>query len=287
MKTMSQQIISICNHKGGVGKTVTTSCLGSALAAMGKKTLLVDFDPQGNLTKGLGQRDASETRSIRDLISDSLNDTMRQWSEYIVPVAQNEDLISANISFAGMELMLSTVMSRETVFKRALEPFRSHYEYILIDSSPALNLLTVNAMAAADRIIIPVQAEPYATDGLDDLLHTIASAKKQLNPSLAIDGILITMTDARTNLSRHISENIREMFQGKQKVYSTEIPRCVKTAEASLYNKSPMEYAPNSESSKAYRILAKEVIENGQKAIATPTGMGRDQRAFFNTSRAR
>ena len=258
------KVIAVCNHKGGVGKTVTTNCLGAALADAGKKVLLIDFDPQGNLTKGLGLREESSRCSIKDAISDELNESLRPWTEYIVPVADNEDLISANINFAGFELQLATIMSRETVFKRVIEPFKEHYDYILVDSSPALNLFTINTLVAADSLIIPVQAEPYATDGLEDLLRTINTAKKHLNPNLSIEGILITMTDARTNLSKHISQQVREMFQNRARVFSTEIPRCVKTAEASLYGESPMDYAPNSESSRAYKNLAKEISEDGK-----------------------
>lgn len=258
------KVIAVCNHKGGVGKTVTTNCLGAALSEVGKKVLLIDFDPQGNLTKGLGLREESSRCSIKDAILDELNESLKPWEDYVVQVTENEDLIPANISFAGLELQLSTVMSRETVFKRVVEQFKEHYDYILVDSSPALNLFTVNTLVAADSLIIPVQAEPYATDGLNDLLRTIHTAKKQLNPNLSIEGILITMTDARTKLSKHIAGQIREMFQNRARVFSIEIPRCVKTAEASLYGKSPMSYAPSSESSIAYRNLAKEIVEDGK-----------------------
>lgn len=263
------QIIAVCNHKGGVGKTVTAACLSSALADNGKTVLLVDMDPQGNLTNGLGKRAESTERSIKDLFTDELSEKQKRYSDYIVSVAQKEDLIPANISFAGMEMSLSTVMSRETLFRRAIEPFRAHYDYIIIDSSPTLNLLTINAMCAADKIIIPVQSEPYAVEGLEDLLQTIRTAKKQLNPTLTIDGILITMTDVRTNLSQQITANIRAMFANYVNVYQTEIPRCVKTAEATLYKQNPIAYAPNSASAKAYAKFAKEVIKrNDEKDIA-------------------
>lgn len=262
------KIISICNHKGGVGKTVTTSCLGTALASLGKKVLMIDFDPQGNLTKGLGYRDrALYSYSIKDVIFDELNETAKPSRDYIVPITEGVDLIPANINLAGLDIQLSTMMSRETVLKRSLAQFREFYDYILIDSNPALNLFTINTLTASDGLIIPVQAEPYATDGLEDLMHTIHSAKKQLNPSLSIEGILITMTDVRTKLSKHISNEVREVFDGKIRVFDTEIPRCVKTAEAPLHNKSPMEYAPNSESARAYKLLAKEIITDGNKQI--------------------
>lgn len=256
--------IALCNQKGGVGKTATTSCLGISLAGSGKRVLLVDFDPQGNLTKGLGYRDRFKYRySVKDLIFDELNETQKEFQDYIVP-AEGIDLVPANIDLAGLDIQLSSVISRETVIKRALAQFKPHYDYILIDSNPALNLFTINTLVAANSLIIPVQAEPYATDGLSDLLHTIQTAKRQLNPELTIDGILITMTDQRTNLSKHISSEVRNAFGNQIKVFHTEIPRCVKTAEASLYGKSPMAYAPNSESTRAYNLLAKEVLNNGE-----------------------
>lgn len=258
------KIIAVCNQKGGVGKTATTSCLGISLAEKGKRVLLIDFDPQGNLTKGLGYRDRSKYRySVKDLIFDEMNENPKDFSSYIV-TAENVDLIPANIDLAGLDILLSSVISRETIFKRALAQFKPYYDFIIIDSNPALNLFTINTLVAADSLIIPVQAEPYATDGLSDLLHTIQTAKRQLNPGLSIDGILITMTDQRTNLSKHISSELRNTFGDRIKVFRTEIPRCVKTAEASLYGKSPMSYAPNSESTQAYNLFAKEVLNNGE-----------------------
>lgn len=261
---MSAKTIAVCNHKGGVGKTVTTNCLGMSLANAGKKVLMIDFDPQGNLTKGFGFGDKSAyAYSIKDVIFDELNETQKRWSDYPLHLSDNADLIPSNIDFSGFDLQLVTMMSRETVFKRALEQFRSHYDYILVDCSPGINLYLINTLTAADSIIIPVQAEPYAIDGMADLLHTVTTAKKQINPSLSIEGILITMTDARTNLSKHISSQIREVFGDKVHIFKAEIPRNVKTAEASLYGKSPIDHAPGSLSSRAYNELAKEVQANG------------------------
>lgn len=254
--------IAITNQKGGVGKTATTSSLGVSLAQNGKKVLLIDFDPQGNLTKGLGCR--KHEYSIKDVLLDELNDYPASHSKYIM-TTEGVDIVPANIGLAGLDIQLASVMSRETVLKRALEKFKPYYDYIIIDSNPALNLFTINTLCAADEIIIPVQAEPYATDGLEDLLKTINTAKKQLNPDLKVGGILITMTDARTNLSKQISNQIREVFGGRLKVFDTSIPRCVKTAEASLFEKSPVTYAPSSEAARAYSKLAKEVINDGKR----------------------
>ncbi len=259
------KVIAMCNHKGGVGKTVTTNCLGICLAQEGKKVLMIDFDPQGNLTKGLGFRNKElYQNTIKEAMFDEINETKKPWEEYVTPVTDNAYLIPANISFAGLDLSLSGMMSRETVFKRVLEQFRPHFDYILIDSTPTMSLYTINTLVAVDSLIIPVQAEPYATDGLEDLMHTIKTAKKQLNPNLAIEGILLTMTDARTNLSKHISAQIHQVFGNSVKVYNTEIPRSVKTAEASLYDESPVKYAPRSSTAQAYQNFAKEVISNGE-----------------------
>lgn len=254
------RIISITNQKGGVGKTVTSQCLGVILASKGKKVLLVDFDPQGNLTKGLGYRDSNKyLYSIKDALLSEINDTDFNFKDCIIHTNEQVDLIPSNISLSGTDLMLTNVMSRETVFKRVLEHYKKDYDYILIDSNPALNLLTINALTASDSIIVPLQAEPYATDGLGDLLHTISTTKKQLNPNLKIDGVLITMTDGRTNLSKHICSEVRNLYGHHIHIFDTEIPRCVKTAEASLEGQSPIKYAPEAESSKAYQRFVKEV----------------------------
>ncbi|MCG4662417.1 AAA family ATPase [[Clostridium] innocuum] len=263
------KVIAITNQKGGVGKTVTTASLGVCLADNGKKVLLVDFDPQGNLTKGLGYRDPnSYPYSIKDALLNEVYEIDINWKDYIIHTNEKVDLLPANISLSGVDVQLSSVMSRETVFKRVLSKFKDNYDYILVDSNPALNLFTINGLTAADSVIIPVQAEPYATDGLSDLLHTISNAKKQINPNIKIDGILITMTDARTNLSKHISNEVREVYQSHIKVFDTEIPRVVKASESALAGQSPIKYAPYAETTLAYRRLAKEVEKLHVKTIA-------------------
>lgn len=267
MKT-NCKVIAITNQKGGVGKTVTSACLGACLAKEGKKVLIVDFDPQGNLTKGLGYRDPrSYKRSLKEALFNEINELEINKEDYIIHTEENFDIIPSNISLSGVDIQLSSVMSRETVFKRVLSNFKDSYDYILIDSNPALNLFTINSLTAADSVIIPVQAEPFATDGLFDLMRTISSAQKQLNPDLKIDGILITMTDSRTNLSKHIANEVREKYGVRIKVFDTEIPRSVRMAEASLHGESPIKYAPNSESSIAYTKLAKEVEKINEKGI--------------------
>ena len=262
------KVIAITNQKGGVGKTVTSICLGACLAKSGKKVLIADFDPQGNLTVGLGYPDPSSYgRSIKDAFMNEINDVEIRTDDYIVHTKESFDILPANISLSGVDILLASIMSRETVFKRILEPFKEKYDYILIDSNPALNLFTINSLTAADSVIIPVQAEHYATYGLADLMKTIVKTKKQLNPNLKIDGILITMTDSRTNLSKHIASQIREKYGNMLNVFETEIPRNVKTAEASLYGQSPIMYAPNSEATLAYHKFAKEVEKLNEKRI--------------------
>lgn len=259
------KVIAITNQKGGVGKTVTSVSLGACLANDNKKVLIVDFDPQGSLTKGLGYRDSSSYKySIKDVLFNEINEGDMDYRDAIIHTDENFDLLPSNISLSGSDIQLSSVMSRETIFKRVLDKVKEDYDYILIDSNPALNLFTINSLVAADSIIIPVQAEPYACDGLNDLLHTIATAKKQINPDLKIDGILITMTDARTNLSKHIANEVREIYGQHIHVFKTEIPRVVKTSEASLTGQSPVKYAPTSESTLAYQRLAKEVEQIGK-----------------------
>ena len=259
------KVIAITNQKGGVGKTVTSVSLGACLANDNKKVLIVDFDPQGSLTKGLGYRDSSSYKySIKDVLFNEINEGDMDYRDAIIHTDENFDLLPSNISLSGSDIQLSSVMSRETIFKRVLDKVKEDYDYILIDSNPALNLFTINGLVAADSIIIPVQAEPYACDGLNDLLHTITTAKKQINPDLKIDGILITMTDARTNLSKHIANEVREIYGQHIHVFKTEIPRAVKTSEASLTGQSPVKYAPTSESTLAYQRLAKEVEQIGK-----------------------
>lgn len=264
------KVIAIANQKGGVGKTVTSVSLGACLANDNKKVLIIDFDPQGSLTKGLGYRNSNSYKySIKDILFNEITEGTMDYNEAIIKTNENFDLLPSNISLSGTDIQLSSVLSRETIFKRALDKIKKNYDYVLIDSNPALNLFTINGLVAADTIIIPVQAEPYACDGLNDLLHTIATARKQINRNLKIDGILITMTDTRTNLSKHISNEIREIYGKQIHVFKTEIPRAIKTSEASLTGQSPVKYAPNSESTLAYKRLAKEVVQIDKKITKT------------------
>lgn len=263
------RVISITNQKGGVGKTVTTACLGAVLHESGKRVLLIDFDPQGHLTKGLGYRDNSEyKRSLKDLLMDeSTGGGVIKVQDCILHTKEGLDLIPSNIELSGVDIFLSSAMSRESLLRNVISDLRDDYDYILIDNNPSLNLFTINALTASDSIIIPVQAEPYATDGLQDLLLTVGRVRYKLNPKLEIDGILITMTDDRTNLSRHVTNELRENYHGKIHVFKNRIPRCVSTAEAPLSGVSPIEYSSNANSSIAYKGLGKEVLRLHEKRI--------------------
>ncbi len=262
------KVIAITNQKGGVGKTVTSVCLGACLANNDCKVLIVDFDAQGNLTKGLGYRDSKSYKlTLKDALFNEINEVEINKDDYIIHTNEGFDILPSNISLSGADIQLTNVMSRETVFKRVLDYFKSDYDYILIDSNPALNLFTINSLTAADSVIIPVQAEPFATDGLYDLLKTIASAQKQLNPNLKIDGILITMTDSRTNLSKHIANEVRDRYGMRVRVFETEIPRGVRMAEASLHGLGPIKYSPSADASIAYQKFAKEVDKINEKRI--------------------
>lgn len=262
------KVIAIANQKGGVGKTITSISLGVALAQLSKKTLLIDFDPQGNLTKSLGYRDSrSYTHSLKDAFMDEINEQAMNWKDYIIHSNEKVDIIPANISLSGTDLALSSAMSRECILKRFIDSFKDNYEYILVDCNPALNLFTINALTASNSVLIPVQAEPYAIDGLSDLLHTIRNVKRQLNPMLNIEGILITMTDDRTNLSKHIANEVHENFGDKIHIFKNNIPRCIATAEASLRGESPIQYCPKADSTRAYIELAKEVDRLNGKTV--------------------
>ncbi len=264
----SAKVIAICNQKGGVGKTATSVCLGVTLANQGKKVLLVDFDPQGNLTKGFGYRDKTAyPYSIKDVLLNEVFKKKIDWHNYILNTSENVDIIPSNIDLSKIDLQLASAMSRENLLKRFLVEPKKNYDYIIIDGNPSLNLFTINTLTAAGSVIIPVQAEPYATDGLVDLLYSINQIREELNPNLEIDGIVLTMTDARTNLSKHIVSEIRDLYGDSINVFKTIIPRSVKAAESVLAEQSPIKYAPQSEASKAYANLTKEVLERNGEGI--------------------
>lgn len=252
------KIISVANQKGGVGKTTTAINLGAGLALEGKKTLLVDMDPQGNTTSGIGINKADVQYCIYDVL---INDV--DPMDTILPTSiENLFIIPATIQLAGAEIELVPTISREVRLKRALSLVRKHYDYILIDCPPSLGLLTINSLTASDSVIIPIQCEYYALEGLSQLLNTIRLVQKHLNAKLSIEGVLLTMLDARTNLGIQVIEEVKKYF--RDKVYQTIIPRNVRLSEAPSHGQSIMTYDPKSKGAEMYMELAKEVIAHEQ-----------------------
>jgi chromosome partitioning protein len=249
--------LAVINQKGGVGKSTSAVNLAAALGEKGKKTLLVDLDPQGNTTSGFGVEKVVDMKSIYDGL---MNDAPA--ADILLPTEEkNVDIIPATIDLAGAEPELAVVISRESRLGDVLEPVKGEYDFILIDCPPSLGLLTINALAAADELIIPIQCEFYALEGLSKLLDTIKLVKMRLNRDLEIQGVLLTMYDARTTLARQVADEVKEFF--KDKVYKTIIPRSVKLAEAPSFGQSVLVYSSGSKGADAYRALAKEVIKRG------------------------
>lgn len=259
-------VTAVVNQKGGTGKTTTCENLGIGLAMEGKKVLLVDTDPQASLTISLGYpMPDSISPTLSDLMKKIVSDQPIESGEGILHHPEGVELVPANIELAGMEVSLVNVMSRESVLKQYLDSVKKEYDFILLDCMPSLGMLTINALAAADNVIIPVQAQYLPAKGLEQLLQTVNKVKRQINPKLRIEGILLTMVDSRTNYAKDISALIRENYGGKLKVYQTDIPRSVRAEEISAEGKSIFRHDPKGKVAEAYRVLTKEVLQNAEK----------------------
>ena len=259
-------VIAICNQKGGVGKTATAVSMGIALTENGKKVLLVDFDPQGDATYSLGWKNYDKLENtIASLMKKIIKDEIFKDGEAILTHKEGVELVPANESLADMEVALVNVMSRELVLRDYLDEVKDDYDYVLIDCPPSLGMLTVNALAAADSVLIPVQANPLPAKDMTQLLKTINKVKRGINPRLKINGIVITLVDARTNLAKDVTMQLKENYGSAIKIYDSQIPLAVKAAEVTAKGKSIFAYDENGTVAKAYKALAKEVISNGEK----------------------
>lgn len=251
--------IAIVNQKGGVGKSTTAVNLSACLAELGKTVLLIDIDPQGNATSGVGIDKNNLPYTIYDLLIEDV-----PADKVTAPTnMENFSIIPSNIDLAGAEIELVSMISRENRLKKVIDTVEEEYEYIIIDCPPSLGLLTINALAAAESIIVPIQCEYYALEGLGQLLKTISLVQSNLNPDLKIEGVLLTMYDARTNLSQQVIEEVKNYFDNK--VYKSIIPRNVRLSEAPSFGEPIIGYDSNSKGADAYRALAKEVNANVQK----------------------
>ncbi len=263
--TMSK-VIAIANQKGGVGKTTTTVNLGIGLVNEGKKVLLIDCDAQGSLTESLGFQNPDDLKvTLSTMMQKAINEEPFAKDEGIIHHSEGVDLVPANIELSGMETALVNIMNRERALKTYIDKVKDNYDYVLIDCTPSLGMLTINSLAAADEVIIPVQAHYLPAKGLEQLITTVGKVKRQINPELKIGGILLTMVDKRTKFAKDVSGQIRFNYGKHLTIYKTEIPLSVKAAETSAVGKSIYTYDGNGKAADAYKDFTKEVLDGGKQ----------------------
>ena len=257
------KIIAIANQKGGVGKTTTTSNLGIGLAKQGKRVLLIDADAQGSLTASLGFKEPDKLEiTLANVLANIINDEEMDTDYGILKHEEGIDLMPGNIELSGLEVSLVNVMRREVVLRSYVEMVKDRYDYILIDCMPSLGMVTINAFACADSILIPVQAAYLPVKGLEQLIKTIGKVKRQINPKLEIEGILLTMVDSRTNYARDISAMLVENYGSKVRIFENSIPISVRAAEISAEGVSIFQHDPKGKVASAYQSLTEEVLDN-------------------------
>ena len=257
--TKMGRIIAIANQKGGVGKTTTVINLSASLASLGKKVLAIDMDPQGNMSSGLGVDKNEVEKTVYDLIIGNIGIEECIYEEVI----ENLDVLPSNIDLSAAEIELIGVDNKEYILRDKVNKVKEKYDFIIIDCPPALSMLTINAMTTSDSVLVPIQCEYYALEGLSQLIHTIELVQERLNPELEIEGVVFTMYDARTNLSLQVVENVKDNLN--QNIYKTIIPRNVRLAEAPSYGMPINLYDPKSKGTESYLLLAEEVINKGEE----------------------
>ena len=263
------KVIVIGNQKGGVGKTTTTSNLGIGLAKKGKKVLLIDADAQGSLTASLGFQEPDKLDvSLATIMANIINEEDMEPDYGILKHDEGVDLMPANIELSALEMSLVNAMSREFTLRTYVNEAKKHYDVVLIDCMPSLGMITINALAAADSVIIPVQAHYLPAKGMTQLMKTIGKVKRQINPALKVDGVLLTLVDGRTNLARQTADTLRQSYGNVLKIYRSEIPVAIKAAEISAAGKSIYAYDKGSKVAQAYADFSKEVLADGEKQRA-------------------